>query len=277
MTTPRLAHATKYGRLYQKPDADPTLLRPALEAIERGLLLPSVTNVIDVLSKPFLQTWYGKRAAEDAVQINSTHPGLIEAKPVEAIKWISTAALRTSNSAAELGDKVHNAVEMLARGEEPEVTPDIEGHIKSWLKFVKDYNPEFLFLEATAYGTVSTVKGPKGYAGTADFIAKINGKTYVGDYKTGKSIHTEAALQLAALSHAQEILEEASQTLVAMPKIDGGFVVHLTSKGYSVFVINDLLPAWEQFQKMRDLWDFHQTNLNSRAPLFMEKEKLDNA
>jgi hypothetical protein len=272
MTTPKLAHATKFGRLYQRPETDASLLKPTWDAVTAGYLLPSVTNVIDVLSKPFLQTWYAKRAAEDALQVNTTHPGLMNAKPFEAIKWISNAALRTSNSAAELGDKVHNAVEMLALGQEPEITSEMEGYVESWRKFIEDCNPEFLFLEATGYGIVPvSAKVKKGFAGTADFIARINGKVYIGDYKTGKSIHTEAALQLAALAHTTEIFDEATETMQPTPKIDGGLVVHLTANGYELHLLEDLEQPWEQFKKMRDLWDFQQSNLNSRTPLFLTK------
>lgn len=272
MTTPKLSHATKYGRLYQKPNADMGTLKPTWDAVQNGALVPSVTNVIDILNKPYLQTWYAKRAAEDAVQVNTTHPGLIESKPLDAIKWISGAALRTSNSAAELGDKVHNAVELLALGEEPEVSQDIAGYVRSWNKFIEEYEPEFLFLEATAYGDIKVGEIVKGYAGTADFIAVINGKTFVGDYKTGKGIHTEAALQLSALAHAREIFDEQADQMFDMPTIDGGIVVHLTAKGYAVYIIEDLETPWKHFQNMRNLWDFQQETLNSRTPLFMVKE-----
>ena len=268
MTTPRLAHSTKYGRLYQRPETAVASLKPHAEALKNGLLMPSVTNVIDVMNKPFLQTWYAKRAAEDAVQVNTTHPGLMESKPAEAIKWIAGAALRTSNSAAELGDKVHEAVEVLANGETPEITPDIKGHVKSWEKFVLEQAPNFKFLEATAYG-----KTPEGhqYAGTADFIAEINGKLYVGDYKTGKSIHTEAALQLSSLAHAQELYDEVLEQMLPMPKIDGGLVVHLTANGYNLHVVEDLSEPYKVFSQLRQVWEFYSQNSTSMSPMFMEK------
>lgn len=268
MTTPRLAHSTKFGRLYQRPETPASELKPHADALRNGLLMPSVTNVIDVLNKPFLQTWYAKRAAEDAVQVNTTHPGLMESKPQDAIKWIAGAALRTSNSAAELGDKVHEAVEVLANGEVPEITPDIKGYVKSWEDFVSEQNPNFRFLEATAYGKIGS--GLK-YAGTADFIAEFNGKLYVGDYKTGKSIHTEAALQLSALAHAREIYDEVLDQMIPMPKIDGGLVVHLTANGYKLHVVEDLAKPYEVFVQLRNVWEFYSQNSATMSPLFLEE------
>lgn len=271
MTNPKLAHATKYGRLYQRPGTPATELKPTDKALLEGKLVPSVTNVIDCLSKPFLQTWYAKRAAEDAVKVNSSHPGLMKSKPFEAIRWLSKAAERTSTIAAELGNKIHDAVEMLARGEEPEIDAKMRPYITSWEKFILDCEPDFLYLEATAYGTTDKDGAALGFAGTADFIATINGKTYVGDYKTGKSIHTEASLQLSSLAHADEIFDEETEELTPLPEIHGGLVVHLTATGYHLYTLTDLEQPWAEFQKLRGLWDFHQQNLNSKTPLFMEQ------
>jgi hypothetical protein len=271
MTTPKLAHSTKYGRLYQRPGTPVSELKQVEESLLNGKLVPSVTNVIDSLGKPFLQTWYAKRAAEDAVKVSSTHPGLTQNKPYEAIKWISKAAERTTLLAAGLGDRVHNAAEMLARGDSPEIDAQMRPYIDSYEKFISECQPDFLYLEATAYGTTDKEGAALGFAGTADFIATINGKTYVGDYKTGKSIHTEAALQLSSLSHADEIFDEETEELTPLPEIHGGLVVHLTANGYNLYTITDLEQPWVEFQKLRGLWDFHQKNLNSRSPLFMEQ------
>ena len=38
-----------------------------------------------------------------------------------------------------------------------------------------------------------------GYAGTADFIIEVDGKTFLADLKTGKWLHDEIGLQLSAL------------------------------------------------------------------------------
>ena len=265
VTTPALAQATDIGRLYRLPTTDPATLPPAAEALKQGLLLPSVTNVIDVFNKPYLQTWYAKRAAEDAVTVNKTHPGLMEGKPYKAIAWLKDAALRSSGLAAGIGDTVHNLVEDLARGLSPVIPDEVSGYVHAWEQFVTDFQPEFLHLEATCYGTVNGL----GYAGTADFIARINGKVLVGDYKTGKSVHTEAALQLAALAHAESITNDDHTDVTAMPVADGGIVLHLTSTGYRVHPVDVSGGAWDAFGKARELWDFHQANLASRDPLFV--------
>lgn len=269
MTTPRLALATSMGRLYRRPEIDEGSLPAAIEqALTEGLLVPSVTNVIDVFNKPFLQTWYAKRAAEDAIDVVKNHPGLIEQKPYKALTYIKGAAERTSKAAADLGDEVHNTVEALARGESVTISPRTRGYVDAWHRFVEDFRPEFLHLEATCYGVVPSETGDLGYAGTADFIARINGLTVVGDYKTGRSIHTEAALQLSALAHATRITNADETGLLDMPTIDGGVVLHLTASGYKLLAVDTFGPAWDAFMQARRAWDFHQANLSSRGPLF---------
>lgn len=270
MTDPILAQSTPYGRLYRKPTTDPSSLPKSVEkSISQGLLLPSVTNVIDLLSKPFLLKWYAKRAAEDAVEVSKDHPGLILSKPIEAIEWIKKAAERTGESAAALGDEVHQVIEALSLGQEVEISASAEPYVKSWHKFVADYPPTFTHVEATCFGEIKAEdRTVLGYAGTADFICTINGMTLVGDNKTGKAIHTEAALQLSALANASEITSD-NQTLAPMPKIDGGIVLHLTPTKYFVYPVKTNGEAWTEFTKMRKVWDFHQQNLNSRAPLFI--------
>lgn len=275
MTSPNLAVATSHGRLYHKPGVDASGM-PARAALDAGILVPSVTNVIDTLNKPFLNTWHAKEAALAAIAVNSTHPGLMETKPYEAERWLKSAAERKANAAAALGDEVHNACETLALGGTVNLSEQAVPYIDSWHRFCDDFQPEFLHLEATCFGQVDTAEGPLGYAGTADFIARINGQVFMSDYKTGRSIHTEAALQCSALAHAREIVlgEDGSETLAPMPQIDGGMVLHLTATGYKVLPAQIGAEPWAVFCALRTVWDFHQDNLVSRKPLFIGEPLL---
>lgn len=271
MTLPQLAEPTDFGRLYRRPTTPMDLMPKTEVALAQNLLMPSVTNIIDVLSKPFLQTWYASEAAKAAVEVSKTHPGLILKKPYDAIRWLKAAAERKAQAAASLGDEVHNACEALAMGQEVTVSEMAQPYIDGWHQFVADFSPEFLHLEATCYGMVDSDNGPLAYAGTADFICRINGQVVVGDYKSGKSIHTEAALQLSALAHADEITNADHTGLDPMPKIDGGVVLHLTPTGYVLYPVDTNEP-WDVFCGLRRLWNFHKKNLAARKPLFVGKQ-----
>lgn len=274
MTLPRLAVDSPYGRLYRHPTTPMEKIADRTEAYQNGLIVPSVTNIIDVLNKPFLMDWYARLSAQAAVDVSFEHPGLIQQKPDKAKKWISEAAIRYTKQAADLGTRVHDVVEKLSRGETGlYYDADVQPFVNSWHDFVDTFQPEFLYMEATCYGAVpnnrnSNTQSKLGYAGTTDFICRINNKLYAADYKTGRSIHTEAALQLAALVNSYEIVLDDDQT-IEMPKIDGGIVVHLTAKGFSVYPTDPFNEAWETFIDLRQIWDFHVRNLASRQPLFI--------
>lgn len=269
MTTPQLSHATDYGRLYRRPDVPAEAIGDVDAAVSQGLLVPSVTNVIDVMNKPYLQTWYGKMAAQAAVDVSKTHPGLMAQRPWRAVDFLKNAAVRHTEAAASVGDTVHNICEALSLGQNPEVPEEVKGFVDGWHQFVADFSPTFLRAEATCFGFIDGPEGELGYAGTADFLATINGLTVIGDYKTGRSIHTEAALQLSALAHSRFITNDDHSELSAMPAIDGGVVLHLTAKGYVLHPVDIFGEPWESFSHLRRVWNFHQRNLVAKAPLFV--------
>jgi hypothetical protein len=252
MTSPALAISTPLGRLYRKPETPLSTVQDIQQALSDGLLMPSVTNVIDALNKPFLNNWYAKRAAEDAVEVVSNHPGLIQQKPQEAIKWISGAARRSASSAANLGDAVHNYVEALSLQDTPEdpEDPRVLKFADQWHQFVEQMKPKFIHAEATIFGT--TYNFERAYAGTADFIAEIDGQLYVGDYKTGRSVHAEAALQLSALRHGKEIVIDGATE--ELPEIAGEIVVHLQENSFTIYKTNESDRAWEHFSVLREAW-----------------------
>lgn len=274
MTTPHLSHATDYGRLYRRPDVPAEAIGDVHDAVTQGLLVPSVTNVIDVMNKPYLQTWYAKMAAQEAVEVSKSHPGLMAQRPWRAVDYLKNAATRHTEAAASLGDTVHNIVEALSLGQSPAVPDEAAGFVAGWHQFVDDFSPTFLRAEASCFGYVDGPAGELGYAGTTDFIAQINGLTVIGDYKTGRSIHTEAALQLSALAHSRFITNEDHSELSAMPAIDGGVVLHLTATGYVLYPVDIFGEPWESFSHLRRVWGFHQRNLVSRKPLFVRGAAL---
>lgn len=263
MTSPALAISTPLGRLYRKPETSLASVKDIEDSLVKGLLMPSVTNVIDSMNKPFLNNWYAKRAAEDAVQVVADHPGLIQQKPSEAIKWISGAARRTASAAASLGDAVHDHVEALSIGESPSEPEDprVLKFAEQWNKFVEKMQPKFTHAEATIFGTTDPFGN--AYAGTADFIAEIDGKLYVGDYKTGKSVHAEAALQLSALSHGSEIVIDGKTE--SLPKIAGEIVVHLQANSFTVYKTNSSQQAWENFSVLREAWSVQKSMQSGSA------------
>lgn len=269
MTSPRLALDSPYGRLYCKPEDLERVSGDFSTDVESGVLVPSVTNVIGILEKPHLYDWYARKASEAALEVSNQHPGLISRKPHEAKRWLSGAAKRHTSAAADLGTRIHDICERLARGEQGvPVGPEEKPYVDVWHQFNEKFQPTYLYLEKTVFGETDISERTYGYAGTADFIAEIDGLTVVGDLKTGRSIHTEAALQLNALATASELIDE-DDAVVSAPQCHVGLVVHLAPRSFSVRMVPLASETMRIFAQLRELWGFHTRNLMSREALLM--------
>jgi len=95
------------------------------------------------------------------------------------------------------------------------------------VQWLEDFMPEFEMTEATVANPVV------GYAGALDCVCRIPvlDKRLVIDYKSGKGIYADVALQLSAYRYATEVwLPNAIKE--PMPETDGGAVLHLKPGGY---------------------------------------------
>jgi hypothetical protein len=269
VTSPRLAQDSPYGRLYCHPNHQGALTGDLAHDVDKGLLVPSVTNVIGILDKPHLYDWYGRKAADAALEVSRNHPGLITKKPNEARKWLSLAARRHMTDAADLGTRVHSICEQLALGAtDVPIQKDERPYVDAWYAFTDEFQPRYLQVESTVFGDVHHEGEVLGYAGTADFFAEVDGLTVVGDLKTGRGIHTEAALQLNALSSATQLVG-AEDEVLATPQAHAGLVVHLTKQGFAVHLVPLAPEPMAVFGRLRSLWRFHVANAAASGPLHM--------
>ena len=86
--------------------------------------------------------------------------------------------------AADRGSRVHAYTVAADYGETPEVIdPDCAGYVKAYERFLRDYTPQWQYIEH--------VMGSRelGYAGTADRIGIIDGKRVILDIKTTSKLH----------------------------------------------------------------------------------------
>lgn len=176
MTTPALAQNVRgKGRHYQNP-AD-------------GSLVPSVTNVIGMMDKPALPRWSAKMVAERAALMKHSLAKMEDGDIVDTLKAVPW---QRSNRAADRGTSIHEYLEARLNDWEPEpLSEDAEPYRAAADDFMLHADIQVVETEITMFHPL--------YAGTADFVARIDGTLTLGDFKTSKAIYDEAALQLAAL------------------------------------------------------------------------------
>jgi hypothetical protein len=140
----------------------------------------------------------------------------------------------------------------------PEPPIAVAGYVQSFRHFLEDFDPEIEMTEATVYSVTES------YAGTLDAIMRFRvgdaSVRLLGDFKTGREIYSDVALQLAAYEHAEWVLLDDG-TSVPMPAVDGAFVLHLreydpaisADRGYSVVPVATGQAAWDAFRYVREV------------------------
>lgn len=146
----------------------------------------------------------------------------------------STPALA---QAQRRGTEVHELCEAIDCGIDPdelEIAPELVGYVNAYLAFLRDYRPEWDFLEKIVYCS--------DYAGRADRIGRINGQTAILDIKTTSNMDRRAKLalyfQLYGYSRARERMGENPAGLMAglQLKKDGKYTLHWSDDIYRKYL-----------------------------------------
>lgn len=138
-----------------------------------GVWYPRVTKIVEIKAKPALYKYYAG--------LNSFQQG-------EDIK----------EKSANEGTLVHETLQSIMIGENPDINPSIKPSIDEAVKFIKHHNiqidPDFI--------EKRIVNSNHRYAGTIDSVALIDGKFGVLDIKTSQSIYRDYSLQTSAYMDA---------------------------------------------------------------------------
>lgn len=145
-----------------------------------GKKVPRVTSILsDMMSEEYLITW-------------ANNVGLYQKKKHTYYK----------NKAANIGTKVHNAIECFIQGEE---VPDFSNikdadDRKKTINAFNAFMQWWSIIEKTDYEIIleeaSLVTGYCG--GTLDLLMRVNGKVYLIDFKTSNQLSFKYYVQLAA-------------------------------------------------------------------------------
>jgi hypothetical protein len=144
-------------------------------------LLPSVTSIIGILDKPQLTRWKMREVAKAAIAI----PGPQGDEPVErfADRAIE-AAMSQVGEAADLGSRIHAAIENLMRGGAEEPSEELRPYVKPVLDWMRQVGVK------VTHSEIVLVNAVHGFAGRVDALftwGDAFGKMGILDFKTKKT------------------------------------------------------------------------------------------
>jgi hypothetical protein len=214
-----------------------------VDVLEDGteVKVQGVTTILsDGIPKGGLMSWAAEQAAQYAITNWKELSGL---KLLERAKRIQFAWKEERDAAAGRGTQIHKLAEQLIHGEKVDIPEGLEGHVEACVAFLNQYQPEPVLTEA------AIVNRTVGYAGTLDLVADMLGHRYLLDWKTGKNVYAETALQLAAYARGEHYLDAAKNELpLADIGIQRAAVVHLRADGFDVYPMTITEPVFTLFR-----------------------------
>lgn len=214
-----------------------------------GQKVDGVTTIIsNGIPKPALIAWAAREVATYATDNLDTLATLDRAAAIDLLKG---AHYRERDAAARRGTEVHTYAEQLLHGEEVTVPDELIAHVDSYLKFLDDWNPQPVLVEA--------VVGHRKHRwmGTLDLVCDIAGKRALLDIKTGRSgIYGETALQLAAYRNAEFYLD--GNVELAMPHVDWCGAIWVRADGYDLIPLETGDHVYRMFRYAQQVAAFTQ-------------------
>lgn len=202
-------------------------------------VIPGSTSVLGILAKPALIFWSANMAA-DYFKSQITPGKALDEMEIDAIwQQAKKAHTQKKNDSATLGTFVHKFIEQYIKGENPSLpsNSDIRGAVERFFSWVEQHHVEFLSSEQAVFS-----KQYK-YAGTADFMCKIDGKLWLGDIKTSAGIYDEYWMQTSSYLEARtEEFNEGYEgvVIVRVGKTDGDLEVKMKTR-------QELFPYFDLF------------------------------
>lgn len=212
-----------------------------------GVKVPGVTTVLKLtMPKDALVGWAANATAGYAVD----HWDELAVLPLsKRLATLQRARYEDVDRASGRGTEVHRLAERHMSGHEVLVPEELEGHFRSYERFVDEWRPEPVLVEGIL------ANRSMSYCGTADVVADLaDGHRWLLDYKTSRSgIFPETALQLTAYRRAEFYVDQAGdERPLAELRIDRVGALHLRADGYSLQEIEDTGRTWEYFRHL--LW-----------------------
>ncbi len=221
--------------------SNPLMDSKQAEYVWKGHKYPRVTSILACLNKPAL--------VPAAVKATALYIESLVSEGLDDIDWIDVKReyRRGWDRKAADGTAVHLAIDA-AINEQPfeaELTPTQEAMMRQFYRWQRAFAPEYLATEIAVFSATHD------YAGTADMIARIDGRTLLVDTKTGADLWPVMALQLAAYGQAEWMVHSGREQPI--PELDGWAVLHLRPDRFELREVKPDLRdiAWRGFLAAR--------------------------
>lgn len=252
-------YRVKVGRFGDRFYTDPLPADDSHEATPDDEAYPSVSIVKKASGQDWTFTSLKRIALADDLD-DLLNKGYYER--YEKLKVINKLGL---SQAQRRGTNVHTWAECLAYGVPQYLTPADDGsdYFPMVDKLWAELQPGLVAAEIVAFHR-TTLNG-WGYGGTADGFFKIDGKTYIVDWKSrgedsDHGCYWDEACQLGAYAGAEYVIVEDDDPAnphgakrIPVPHLDGGLIVSIKPDSYEVYPV-DLTEAVESFHRLHSWW-----------------------
>jgi hypothetical protein len=221
--------------------------RPAtLRDARKHNLLPSVTTIFNIMAKPQLDKWKLAKAVQAALTTTRD-----DGEPDDRYHQRILERSRSEVSeAAELGTRIHDAIEAAFGGQEP--PGDLKPYVQPTMKYLIELHLQNIRLEDVV------VNQSEGYAGRVDLMADFNGIPIVIDFKTRKTKKGERVAPYEFQS--MQIAAYARAAFGSLNHVWGANLYISTTEPERVEVVSykphELRKEYEAFQHMCALWRY---------------------
>lgn len=148
--------------------------------------MTGVTTILGTIAKPQLISWASRMCYEYVKEHSDYDSGIYHIKEDE-LELAKNAHARKKTDAGDIGTKVHLWVEEYTKTNKCPVLPEDQKEkamAEHFHKWVVENKVKFIASEKQVYNL------KEFYAGTLDFLCEIDGKKYIGDFKTSSGIYS---------------------------------------------------------------------------------------
>jgi hypothetical protein len=185
-----------------------------------GKKVDGTTGALGVIAKPALMYWAVNQAIEYLQFALKPGESYDEIQIKAMLEGAKTSHRKKTTDASDKGKIVHEWCEDWIAGKKPKtpINQELKNSTNKFLEWMQLNKVEFFESERPVYSK------QHNFAGTLDFVAKVNGKMMIGDFKTSNAIYDEYWFQTSAYQLAYE--EENPGV-----KIEGQIIVRIGKDG----------------------------------------------